>query len=67
MKFNKSNSPINQSLIHYAGILGEFDYDPSIWEIVNNHLIFKNKEVKSLPKNLELPKCCVDISYMIFN
>ena len=31
MEFNNSNNPINQSLVHYAGILGEFDYDPNIW------------------------------------
>ena len=64
MEFSKPNSPINQPLIHYVGILGEFDYDPRIWKIVDNHLRFKNKEAKSLPKNLELPKGCVDISYM---
>ena len=67
MEFNKSNSPINQPLIHYAGILGEFDYDPDIWEIIDNRLRFKNRKVKSLPENLELPKGCVDISYMFFN
>ena len=36
MEFNNSNNPINQPLIHYAGELGEFDYNPNIWEIKNN-------------------------------
>ena len=65
MEFNKSNSPTNQSLIHYKGEIGEFDYDPNIWEISrSNSLIFKNKWVKSLPENLELPKGCINISFM---
>ena len=69
MEFNKSNrfnddENKNQNLLHYDGEIGEFDYDPNIWEIIDNHLMFKNKEVESLPKNLELPKGCTDISCM---
>ena len=56
MEFNKSNrfndnneNQVNQNLIHYAGEIGEFDYDPNIWEIDSyNHLRFKNKGVNSL-------------------
>ena len=66
-RFNDDENQVNKNLVHYKGVLGEFDYDPRIWKIVDNHLMFKNKEVKSLPKNLELPKGCVDISYMFFN
>lgn len=54
----------NKNLIHYKGEIGEFDYDPSIWEIVRGHLKFRNEEVKSLPKGLKLPKGCIDTSHM---
>ena len=57
----------NQNLIHYKGELGEFDYDPNIWEIKDNHLRFKIKAVTSLPENLELPKGCINTSYMFMN
>ena len=63
MEFNKSNrfndnneSQANQNLIHYAGEIGEFDYDPNIWEISDyfgrKYLHFRNVYVE----NLELPK-----------
>ena len=71
MEFNKSSrfnndneNTVKQNLIHYAGKAGEFDYDPNIWEISSNNLMFKNKEVVSLPKNLELPKGCINTSCM---
>ena len=69
MEFNKSNrfneeSQVNQTLIHYKGILGEFDYDPSLWGIVDNYLVFKDRDITSLPENLELPKGCIDTSCM---
>ena len=69
MEFNKSNcfnneNTINQNLIHYAGGIGEFDYDPNIWRIDDNHLAFKDIEVESLPENLQLPKGCIDTSCM---
>ena len=57
----KSKKP---NLIHYKGKIGEFYYDPNIWEISCNHLRFKNRKVESLPKNLELPEGCIDISEM---
>ena len=72
MEFNKSNrfnddeNQVNKNLVHYKGVLGEFDYDPDIWEILDNRLRFKNRKVKSLPEDLELPKGCVDTSYMFF-
>ena len=71
MEFNKSNrfnndneKQINQNLSHYEGVLGEFDYDPNIWEIENNNVMFKNKGVKSLPGNLKIPEGCIDTSHM---
>ena len=71
MEFNKSNrfnnnneNQVNQNLRHYKGEIGEFDYDPNIWKIEDNHLRFKNKEVESLPENLELPEGCIDTSFM---
>ena len=72
MEFNKSKcfnndnneNIVNKNLIHYAGEIGEFDYDPNIWEIIDNHLMFKNKNIISLPENLELPKGCINTSYM---
>ena len=70
MEFNKSNrfndniNQVNQNLIHYKGEIGKFDYDPNIWEISDNRLRFKNKEVVSLPENLELPEGCIDTSFM---
>ena len=74
MEFTKSNrfndnneNTVNQNLIHYAGKAGEFDYDPNIWEISDDSLKLKNKEVESLPENLELPKGCIDISHMFAN
>ena len=73
MEFNKSNrfnndniNQVNQNLIHYKGEIGEFDYDPKIWKIEDNHLIFKNRKIKSLPENLELPKGCINTSDMFY-
>ena len=73
MEFNKSNRFNNENqkeeksnLIHYAGEIGEFDYDSNIWEIIDNHLRFKIQAVTSLPENLELPKGCIDTSYMFY-
>lgn len=63
-RFNNNENQVNQNLIHYKGKIGEFDYDSSIWEVIDNHLRFKNKAVTSLPKGLELPKGCVDTSEM---
>ena len=68
MEFNKSNcfnnKNKNQNLIHYKGVLGEFDYDPNIWIIYKDKLIFKDKDITSLPENLELPKGCISTSHM---
>ena len=57
MELNKSNCFNNetQSLTYYKGEIGEFDYDPNIWEIRNDgrdYLYFKNVYVE----DLELPK-----------
>ena len=70
MEFNTSNNfskEENPNLVPYKGEIGEFDYDPNIWEISDDSLKFKNKEVESLPENLELPKGCIDISHMFAN
>ena len=73
MEFNKSNrfndnneNQAKQTLIHYKGEIGEFDYDPNIWQIIDNHLSFKIQAVVSLPENLELPKGCTDMSFMFY-
>ena len=43
-RFNDDENQVNKNLVHYKGVLEEFDYDPIIWEIVNNHLIFKKEK-----------------------
>ena len=55
MEFNKSNrfnnnneTTLKQTLIYYKGEIGEFDYDPNIWEISDDSLKFKNKELQGV-------------------
>lgn len=53
-----------KNLVHYKGKIGEFDYDPNIWEISKGYcydcLKFKNVYVE----DLELPKGLISCANM---
>ena len=73
MEFNKSNrfnnEDQNKNLIHYKGKIGEFYYDPDIWEICKSEIYDRSylhlKNVHT--KNIELPKGLNSCYKMFFN
>ena len=73
MEFNKSNrfnnEDQNKNLIHYKGKIGEFYYDPDIWEICKSEIYNRSylhlKNVHA--KNIELPKGLNSCYKMFFN
>ena len=61
MMIMESNDMANdKTLVHYEGKCGNVDYDPEMFKI-SDGLLFLKKDYKG---PIDLPKGCVDISYM---